>query len=408
MAQETERLPNQTWFDFYQAMRQNLNYSDQKKLNKLFFGKETEPFEVHQLRTQLPLSFFNKPAWDVEEMYGRPDIALYGETPRPNRTTEKTAQTYNDILRTQPPAMFYDPKYDEDVLANPKWYELADQDMFNRRLDSAERKRQELEELDGGLLESRRRQYEDNPELQQVLRDANFEKKWEALPEQLRKIMSYRHTLYNQLTPEMKDVITPAPPPREPFKPKRVDWEESRTKNLATDQVSTDNLVTKILQSLSGNIEPDFQAGTIDPSIAGGNPLARSAINQQNTAVIKERMAARKESTPWLARFLAPETAAGIIMDPRLTLPGFTEDHTMRPRLSKNDPIVKQIEQQNQSIRKSTLPSARDKRRYARLAETEAALMDDDLKHTKPARRKWFGLLGGAGVTGGAMTGRNR
>jgi len=58
MAQETERLPNQTWFDFYQAMRQNLNYSDQKKLNKLFFGKETEPFEVHQLRTQLPLSFF--------------------------------------------------------------------------------------------------------------------------------------------------------------------------------------------------------------------------------------------------------------------------------------------------------------------------------------------------------------
>ncbi|CAB4158864.1 hypothetical protein UFOVP704_30 [uncultured Caudovirales phage] len=395
MAQERE--PNKTWFDFYNAMRENLNYEDRKKLNKLFFNQEIEPFPVDQLRTQLPLKFFNKPAWDVEDIYGRPDIALYGETPMPNRTTEKTAKTYNDILRTQPPAMFYDPKYDEDKMADPNFYTYADQEIFNRRLDSAERKRLELEELDGGLLMPRTRKYEDNPELKQVLNDANFEKKWEALPDQLRKIMSYRRDLYGRLTPEMKELITPTQPEPEPIRPKRVDWDQSRTKNLATDPIVKDQLVARILQSLSGNIEPDFQAGTIDPSVAGGNASARDAINKQNIAVVKERMAARGEATPWLARFLAPETPSGMIMDPRLNLPGFTEDHTMRPRLSKNDPIVKQIEAQNKSIKQSTQPSRRQQDLNRRNAATEVALMEDDLKHTKPSKRKWFGgLLGGA------------
>ena len=395
MAQERE--PNKTWFDFYNEMLKNLNYEDRKKLNKLFFNQEIEPFPVDQLRTQLPLKFFNKPAWDVEDIYGRPDIALYGETPMPNRTTEKTAKTYNDILRTQPPAMFYDPKYDEDKMADPNFYTYADQEVFNRRLDNAERKRLELEELDGGLLKPRTRKYEDNPELKQVLNDANFDKKWEALPEQLRKIMGYRRDLYGRLTPEMKELITPTQPEPEPIKPKRVDWDQSRTKNLATDPIAKDQLVARILQSLSGNIEPDFQAGTIDPSVAGGNVSARDAINKQNIAVVKERMAARGEATPWLARFLAPETPSGMIMDPRLNLPGFTEDHTMRPKLSKNDPIVKQIEAQNKSIKQSTQPSRRQQDLNRRNAATEVALMEDDLKHAKPSKRKWFGgLLGGA------------
>jgi hypothetical protein len=395
MAQERE--PNKTWFDFYNEMRKNLNYEDQKKLNKLFFDQEIEPFPADQLRTQLPLKFFNKPAWDVENIYGKPDIALYGETPRPNRTFEKTANTYNDILRTQPAAMFYDPQYDEELMADPNFYTYADQDVFNRRLDSAERKRQNLQELDGGLLQSHMRKYEDNPELKQALSDANFEKKWEALPDQLRKIMSYRRDLYGRLTPEMKELITPTQPEPEPIKPKRVNWDQSRTKNLATDPIAKDQLVTRILQSLSGNIEPDFQAGTIDPSVSGGNASARDAINKQNVAVVKERMAARKEATPWLARFLAPETPSGIIMDPRLNLSGFTEDNTMRPTLSKNDPIVKQIEAQNKSIKQSTQPSRRQQDLNRRNAATELAFMEDDLKHTKPSKRKWFGgLLGGA------------
>jgi hypothetical protein len=393
MAQE--RDPNKTWFDFYNEMRKNLNYDDQKKLSKLFFGQEIDPFEITQLQTTPRTRIYNNPAWSVDEMFGHPDIALYGQGFRPNRVTEKSANTYNDILRTQPPARFYDPQVDEDKLNDPNFYTLADQEMVNRRLDSAELKRLNLESTDGGLLQSHMRRYEENAPLQQALNDANFEKKWEGLPDHLRKVLDLRRSLYDRLTPEMKDVITPTEPMPEPVKPKRVDWDTSRTKNLETDPVAKDQLVTRILQSLSGNIEPDFQAGTIDPSVAGGNPAARDAINKQNVAVVKERMAARKEATPWLARFLAPESPSGMIMDPRLSIPGFTEDHTMRPQLSKNDPVVKQIEAQNKSIKKSTQPSRRQQNLNKRNAASEVALMEDDLKNTKPSRRKWFsGLLG--------------
>ena len=406
MAQERES--NKTWFDFYNEMRKNLNYDDQKKLSKLFFDQEIEPFQLNQLRTSPGLRLFNTPVWSVDEMWGKPDIALRGESVMPGRTTEKTANTYNDILRTQPPAKFYDPKYDEEKLNDPNFYTLADQEVFNRRLDSAERKRQELEETDRGLLRGYTRKFEDNTPLQQALNNANFDKKWEALPEHIRKMMGYRRELYDRLTPEMKDLITPTAPNPEPVKPKRVDWDTSRTKNLATDEVATDQLVTRILQSLNGNIEPDFQAGTIDPSVSGGNLAARDAINKQNVAVVKERMAARKEATPWLARFLAPESPSGIIMDPRLSLPGFTEDNTMRPQLSKDDPIVKQIEAQNKSIKQSTQPSRRQQDLNKRNAATELAFMEDDLKNTKPSRRKWFGGLLGAGVAAKSYSKRPR
>ena len=181
--------------------------------------------------------------------------------------------------------------------------------------------------------------FQENPELTQYLKDVNFEEKWKRLPTSIRSVLSMRKDLYDDLKPEIRDIINPPAPLKEPFKPKPVDWHESRTKNLETDPQSQAALIQRIQQLQSGQMAPDLRAGMIDPSIAG-NTFQRSAVNDQNIAVAKERMAARKESTPWFGRLFAPERPSGLIMDPRLTLPGFTEEHTDRKSTRLNSSHV--------------------------------------------------------------------
>jgi len=414
------RDPNEPWFDFYFNMRKGLNQSDRNKLDEVFFGNTNnltmaQKQSIYNYPThEGAISTYNRPRWSIDEFIRRPDIAFNGENAFISGAANRYPQQYNSIVETQPKRynLLYQ-KYSRE-LNDPIWMNTASPEEITKRQEYLRDQDQTVYGYnEDGLLDESSRSYKESPELVQALRNAEFETKWDNLPRHLRSIMGLRKDLYNSLTPEAKDLITPPEPQRVPEKPKRVDWEESRTKNLETTPVAKDALVTRILQSLSGKIEPDFQAGTIDPSIAGGNPMARSAINDQNIAVMKERMAARKEATPWLARFLAPETPSGIIMDPRLTLPGFTEDNTMRPKLDKNDPVVRQIEAQNKSVKKSTMPSRSQKKLNERMAKTELQFMEDDLKQPDPSKRKWFkgrmfNILTGAATAGTAMQGRKR
>jgi hypothetical protein len=390
--------PTETWLDFYIKMRKGLNTQDRNKLDEEFFGNKNNwkyRTSTNLIRAGEPSSFpdFNKPYFeltgDSNNIRSRldpdggewniiPDLFVAGRDARLMYNDPVTEKVKHSIADRLP---LYLSKHDRDrldKLNDPEWVAQNP-----RSADSARERIAWMAKFsankDYGSHRLDDAVFDSNPEVMQHVKDLNFEEKWSRLPTAIRQVLSMRKDLYNDLKPEIKDIIHPPTPQKEPFKPQPVDWFQSRTKNLETTPEAQTALIQRIQQLQSGQISPDLQAGMINPSVAG-DALQRSAVNDQNLAVARERMAARKESTPWLARLLAPETSTGLIMDPRLSLGGFTEEHTVRPKLDKNDPIMRQIEEQNKIVKRGTTPSKKEIAQQTRRAGLDLAFLEEAMK----------------------------
>ncbi len=390
--------PTETWLDFYIKMRKGLNTQDRNKLDEEFFGNKNDwkyRTSTNLIRAGEPSTFpdFNKPFWEVKPDVGSnwrrdyhlPDDAAWNVMPSLFAAGRDTRLLSGDNVKTVQHniadrlPLYLDEYRREYVkkLLDPVWvskYPSLAKDNAQFIAEHAKRIAGE-----SGHVRLHNAVYDDNPEVTQYLKDLNFEEKWKRLPTAVRQVLNMRKDLYDDLKPEIKDIIHPPTPPREPFKPQPVEWEQSRTKNLETDPEAEAALIQRIQQLQSGQMAPDLRAGMIDPSIAG-DLFQRSAVNDQNIAVGKERMAARKEATPWFGRLFAPERASGIMMDPRLNLPGFTEQNIQRPQLGKNDPVVKQINEQNAIVKRGTTPSKKESAAQKKRALLDLFFMEDDLK----------------------------
>jgi hypothetical protein len=393
--------PTETWLDFYIKMRKGLNTQDRNKLDEEFFGNKNNwkyRTSTNLIRAGEPSTFpdFNKPYFeltgDSNNIRSRldpnggewniiPDLFAAGRDTRLIHSDPAMEKVKHSIADRLP---LHLSEYDRERvgnLNNPEWVAKNERAAKSAAKSIAWKAQHSAEKvygshrLDDAVMDG-------NPEVMQHVEDLNFEEKWKQLPTAIRQVLSMRKDLYNDLKPEIKDIINPPKQPSQPFKPQPVDWYQSRTKNLEATPEAQAALIQRIQQLQSGQISPDLQAGMINPSVAGDS-LQRSAVNDQNLAVVKERMAARKESTPWLARLLAPETSAGLIMDPRLSLPGFTEEHTVRPKLDKNDPVMRQIEEQNKIVKRGTTPSRKEVAQQKRRAGLDLAFLEEAMKNKR-------------------------
>jgi hypothetical protein len=391
--------PTETWLGFYVKMRKGLNTKDRIKLDEAFFGnKNSQRYRTstNLIRAGEKSKFpaFNIPFFELtgdDNNYRAsldpnggvnimmPDLFAGGRHTTAldsnNESLERAKNSIADLL----------PQYDSEV--ERKWLaELNNSEWVRKNPKYAaihkkyfDEKRARHANMESGNYRLANSVMDGNPEVSQKVDDLNFEEKWKRLPTAVRQTLSMRKDLYDDLLPEIKDIINPPKTEPAPFKPQRVDWDQSRTKNLETTPEAQAALIKRVQELQSGQLSPDLQAGMIAPSVAGDS-LQRSAVNDQNLAVAKERMAARKEATPWLARLLAPETSTGLIMDPRLTLPGFTEDNRMRPKLDRKDPVVRQIEEQNRTVKRGTTPSKKEITQQKRRAGLDLAFLEEEIK----------------------------
>lgn len=385
------------WLDFYLKMRAGLDTSDRRKLDKEFFGSNsqkprvTNTLQTLQFNNNL-LGQYNKPYFELignDDNYRsrlHPDDGHWNLMPELFAGGNSTFMKDDIDLHNRAKSLIAN---DFPMYVNPSDREsmekLADPEYVKRYEGTAKfltdyltRRKEEYQnfEPDRKIRES---VMDDNPTLRQTLADLNFEEKWKRLPREVRNVLTMRNNLYNELTPDTRDLINPPKQPAPPFKPQRVDWEESRTKNLETTPEAQAALVQRIQQLQGGQLPIDLQAGMVEPSVAG-DAFQRSAVNNQNIAVVKERMAARKEAVPWLGRLLAPESSTGMIMDPRLSLPGFTEDNRIRPRLDRKDPVVRQIEDQNKIVKRGTTPSKKETAAQKKRALVDLAFLEESIK----------------------------
>lgn len=385
------------WLDFYLKMRAGLDTPDRRKLDREFFGSNsqkprvTNTLQTLQFNNKL-LGQYNKPLY---ELIGDPNTyrsILYPNDDSPSLMPElffAGRSTSSDIdidqhnraksLITNDLPRYISPRDRESIenIANPEYIAR------HPKLSAHLKQRLEADKLNYDTAEPQDKLsqsvMDDNPAVRQTVADLNFEEKWKRLPREVRNVLTMRNNLYNELTPDTRDFINPPKQPAPPFKPQRVDWEESRTRNLETTPEAQAALVQRIQQLQGGQLPIDLQAGMVEPSVAG-DAFQRSAVNNQNIAVVKERMAARKEAVPWLGRLLAPESSTGMIMDPRLSLPGFTEDNRIRPRLDRKDPVVRQIEDQNKIVKRGTTPSKKETAAQKKRALVDLAFLEESIK----------------------------
>ena len=354
------------WLDFYLKMRAGLDTSDRRKLDKEFFGSNsqkprvTNTLQTLQFNNNL-LGQYNKPYFELignDDNYRsrlHPDDGHWNLMPELFAGGNSTFMKDDIDLHNRAKSLIAN---DFPMYVNPSDREsmekLTDPEYVKRYEGTAKfltdyltRRKEEYQnfEPDRKIRES---VMDDNPTLRQTLADLNFEEKWKRLPREVRNVLTMRNNLYNELTPNTTPEAQAA-------------------------------LVQRIQQLQGGQLPVDLQAGMVEPSVAG-DAFQRSAVNNQNIAVVKERMAARKEAVPWLGRLLAPESSTGMIMDPRLSLPGFTEDNRIRPRLDRKDPVVRQIEDQNKIVKRGTTPSKKETAAQKKRALVDVAFLEESIK----------------------------
>lgn len=170
--------------------------------------------------------------------------------------------------------------------------------------------------------------------LKDRIKDAEFELKWSLIPGIYRDIAKTKQRILN-IPSIAKEIPKPKPPTAPPpFKPKKVEFKGSATEGLYTPSADK-TAIYEAIRNLDEPFHPIISAGMIHTKF--DNPIMMQRVKQQNEAVMKNRMNARKESTMWddTALYGSETDRPGRLMndaelkilDPRTWLPGFTREH---------------------------------------------------------------------------------
>jgi len=173
----------------------------------------------------------------------------------------------------------------------------------------------------------------DVTKLKDRIKDAEFELKWSLLPGIYRDITQTKRKILSHPW-VAKQAPKSNPPAAAPFKPKNVEFKGSATEGLYTPSADK-TAIYEAIRNLDEPFHPIISAGMIHTKF--DNPVMMQRVKQQNEAVMKNRMNARKESTMWddTALYGSETDRPGRLMndaelkilDPREWLPGFTREH---------------------------------------------------------------------------------
>ena len=174
--------------------------------------------------------------------------------------------------------------------------------------------------------------------LDKAVKDEEDNLKWSLIPDAYRQVLKgRRNILATKVVKQMMPPEKPEPARLPPAK-KQVDFLESATKDLHVTSLDKAALYEAI-RNLDEPFHPLLTAGMIHTKF--DNPIFNQRVKQQNEAVMKNRMAARKETTPWVSALLygGDRVTPGRLssdnefkhLDPRSWLPGFTNENMGLP-----------------------------------------------------------------------------